>query len=93
MTDHSRHAWLAAGSCVSADPDLFFPVSASGASATQIAQARRICARCPVRRPCLDFATETSQPDGIWGGTTPEERARARRQETAWRRDAGSDVA
>jgi Transcription factor WhiB len=32
------------------DPDLFFPVSTSGASLTEIEAARRVCQRCAVRR-------------------------------------------
>ena len=30
-------------------------------------------------RQCLDFAMRSGEKDGIWGGTTPEERIRARR--------------
>lgn len=83
--------WQAAGACQSADPDIFFPLSASGASTPQISEARRICARCTVRRECLDFAMRNGEMHGIWGGTTPEDRVRARRQEIARRRTAGTD--
>ena len=31
--------WLAGAACLSADPDLFFPVSSSGPSVGQVAQA------------------------------------------------------
>lgn len=82
--------WQAAGACQSADPDIFFPLSGSGASTSQISEARRICARCTVRRECLDFAMRNGEMHGIWGGTTPEDRVRARRQETARRRTAGT---
>lgn len=80
--------WQAAGACLSADPEIFFPVSAAGASAPQIEQARRICARCPVQRECLDWAMSSGEMHGIWGGTTPEERTRVRRKEAARRRHA-----
>jgi WhiB family redox-sensing transcriptional regulator len=70
--------------CQSADPELFFPVSACP-SAAELARAKTICARCAIRRPCLDYALETRQPDGIWGGASEEERrlmvARRRRLE------------
>lgn len=46
-----------------------------------MAQAKVICARCPVRRPCLEFATANAPIQGIWGGTTPEERYPARRRD------------
>ena len=39
--------WLAGAACLSADPDLFFPVSSSGPSVGQVAQAKAICAPLP----------------------------------------------
>ena len=72
--------WRSAGACLSADPDLFFPISSAGPGARQIAQAKVICAGCPVRRECLDFALAHDQVYGIWGGTTPDDRQRARRR-------------
>ena len=36
--------WLAGAACLSADPDLFFPVSSAGPSVGQAAQAKAICA-------------------------------------------------
>lgn len=83
MTDDVGWRWRAAGACASADPDLFFPVSATGISAAQADQACRICAGCRVRRQCLQFAMDHGEMEGIWGGTTPEERVRARRAMTA----------
>jgi WhiB family redox-sensing transcriptional regulator len=82
--------WQADGACRSADPETFYPVSPGGASTAQIEQAKRICASCPVRRECLEFATRTSETHGIWGGTTPEERVKARRAAAARRRHAAS---
>lgn len=78
--------WRAEGACLTADPDLFFPISAGHVAAGQITQAQRICARCGVREQCLDFAMQTGEAHGIWGGTTPEERTRVRRQSAARRR-------
>ena len=72
--------WRASGACLSADPDLFFPIAAAGFVGRQITEARRICAGCQVRQQCLDFALRTGETHGIWGGTTPEERIAARRQ-------------
>ena len=91
MTDYAPAGWREAGACASADPDLFFPISAAGKGAAQVARARRVCAGCRVRRQCLDFAIAAGEAEGIWGGTTPEERLRARR-ETA-RRARGTRVA
>jgi WhiB family redox-sensing transcriptional regulator len=86
MTEYGPARWRAAGACVSADPDLFFPVSPGGEAAGQIAQALRICGGCGVRRQCLEFALRMHEMEGIWGGTTPQERVRARRAEAERRR-------
>jgi len=72
--------WRAAGACLSADPDLFFPISAKGPAEKQIARAKTICAGCRVRQECLEFAITHDLTYGIWGGTTLEDRQRARRR-------------
>jgi WhiB family transcriptional regulator, redox-sensing transcriptional regulator len=66
--------WRTAAACKSADPDLFFPVSASPNNPQQVADAKAICACCLVRHECLAFALRTRQLHGIWGGMTEEER-------------------
>jgi WhiB family redox-sensing transcriptional regulator len=76
----TRGQWRSAAACRSADPDLFFPISASRPALEQAAKAKAICATCQVRRECLAFALRTGQVHGIWGGTTEDERAAARRR-------------
>ena len=66
--------WRSMAACRSADPDLFFPVSSSGQSLAQEAEAKAICAGCPVRRECLAFALRTHQAHGVWGGLSEQER-------------------
>ena len=66
--------WRQLAACRHADPELFFPLSASGPSLDQITQAKAICAGCPVRRQCLMFALDTRQGHGVWGGMSEEER-------------------
>ncbi len=81
MTATERAAnWRSAAACLSADPDLFFPISNTGPAERQIARAKTICAGCGVRRECLEFALSHDQVYGIWGGTTPEDRQRDRRR-------------
>lgn len=75
----SRRGWVERAACRNSDPELFFPVSTTGPAAGQVAEARAVCASCPVRAECLDWALNTGQADGIWGGTTPEERRTMRR--------------
>lgn len=93
MSIYGSAGWRAAGACASADPDLFFPVSSSGRAVVQIEEARRVCASCLVRRQCLDFAMKTVEAEGIWGGTTADERASHRRETARRRREAQTDVA
>jgi WhiB family redox-sensing transcriptional regulator len=69
-----KRDWRLVAACRAADPDLFFPPSASGRSVEQIAQAKRICARCTVRAECLAFALRARHAHGVWGGMSEDER-------------------
>jgi WhiB family transcriptional regulator, redox-sensing transcriptional regulator len=69
-------SWLDRARCAEVDPDLWFPEQGGNAR-----PAKRICRRCPVRRPCLDYALRNGEMHGIWGATSPEDRERIRRQE------------
>jgi WhiB family redox-sensing transcriptional regulator len=71
--------WRAAGACLSADPELFFPIPQGEVAERQISSALRVCAGC---------AMQTAEAHGIWGGTTPEERIRARRKATRRRKES-----
>jgi WhiB family transcriptional regulator, redox-sensing transcriptional regulator len=66
--------WRPIAACRTAEPDLFFPVSAADNNRLQVTEAKAVCAGCLVRRECLDFAIRTRQMHGIWGGLTEEER-------------------
>lgn len=66
----TRKHWQQSAACLSADPELFFPVSGTGPSLRQAEQAKAVCARCPVRQECLAYAVATRQQHGIWGGLT-----------------------
>jgi WhiB family redox-sensing transcriptional regulator len=78
-TEASSAGWESRAACLSCDPDLFFPIAPSGPALQQIAQAKAVCARCPVRRECLQYALATRQVHGVWGGTSEEERQQLRR--------------
>jgi WhiB family transcriptional regulator, redox-sensing transcriptional regulator len=75
-TTNPDTGWSAQGACLSADPDIFFPVSSTGPATVQLRQAKIICNRCPVRAECLEFALVTRQAHGVWGGTSERERTR-----------------
>jgi WhiB family redox-sensing transcriptional regulator len=68
--------WWDAAACRLSDPELFFPVSSAGPSVKQTDKAKECCARCLVRRQCLDFALSSNQVHGVWGGLTEQERHR-----------------
>jgi len=92
MTNYATD-WRAAGACASADPELFFPIAKSALTATQMRKAQLICADCGVRQQCLDFAMQNGEMHGVWGGTTPDERIRARRALLRRRRRAHRSLA
>lgn len=66
--------WRDNAECRRHDPDLWFPVGHSAGWTAQIREAKKICGRCPVADRCLEWAVETGQPNGIWGGLTEGER-------------------
>lgn len=73
-TTQASTAWMAGGLCRQVDSAIFFPEGRGGAVAVQTAQAKRICNRCPVRESCLEWAVETGQAAGVWGGMSEDER-------------------
>ena len=64
--------WTQDALCAETDPELFFPEKGGDRGAA----AKAICARCDVLSDCLMFALRTREPDGVYGGMTPKERAR-----------------
>lgn len=77
----NRAGWWARAACASADPELFFPISYSGPALRQVARAKAICARCPIRQECLRYALDAGSIQGVWGGMTEGERQRLARRE------------
>ncbi len=57
-------------------PDVFFPEYDAPSSTAW--PKENLCARCPVRVECLDYAMETDQ-FGVWGGTSEAERRSLKR--------------
>jgi WhiB family redox-sensing transcriptional regulator len=74
-------AWRNRSACRDTDPELFFPIGTTGAAVEQITVAKSLCARCTVRAECLEFAFETQQESGVWGGLTEDERRKLRKDE------------
>jgi WhiB family redox-sensing transcriptional regulator len=63
------------GACHGAPDAWFYPDLGPG-MIEGINAAKRVCARCPVRVECLDYALANNEKDGIWGGTSGRERRR-----------------
>lgn len=74
------YSWRVDAVCKDTDPELFFPVGTTGQALLQIDRAKQVCDECPVKIECLDFAIETNQDSGIWGGTSEDERRDIRRR-------------
>ena len=66
--------WRDDAECRTADPETFFPVGSTPLARRQTQAAKEICARCPVRATCLDWAVATNQATGVWGGLSEDER-------------------
>jgi WhiB family redox-sensing transcriptional regulator len=43
--------------------------------AASLRRARAVCAGCSITRACLDYAIQSGQQFGVWGGLTAVERA------------------
>lgn len=72
--------WRHRARCKGEDPELFFPAGTGSVYDTQIAQAKAVCARCPVIEQCREWALESGE-GGIWGGMSEEERRALRRRQ------------
>ena len=69
--------WQAKAACRGPQSAVFFPPShfeRKDEKEAREARAKAICAACPVRRPCLDYALRIREPHGIWGGLNEVER-------------------
>lgn len=75
--------WHEFGRCRAYPTYVFFPTDGAG-----VEVARRICAGCPVKKECLEYALEGNIDHGIWGGESERRRRTMRRQ----RRLAASQV-
>ena len=90
MLDASEHLdWQEDAACREYDNIIFFGEDFTETELERQAReahAKSICARCPVAEPCLEFAMETNQKYGIWGGLTDKERASLKRRRARARR-------
>lgn len=72
--------WMIDAACRGAeDADLWFPITEIGPGAAQVAEAKAVCAGCPVRDECLEFALALGLDYGVFGGMAASERRELRR--------------
>jgi WhiB family transcriptional regulator, redox-sensing transcriptional regulator len=71
--------WMLDAACIGTDENIWFPVN-SGNRKLAAAEAKAICAVCPVRLTCLQYAldyeltADRAKIFGIYGGKTATER-------------------
>jgi WhiB family redox-sensing transcriptional regulator len=75
VTHRMNLSWRQHAACRGIDPNIFYPASDEDAE-----EAKSICASCPVRQACLEYALANRERDGVWGGATERERRRLVRQ-------------
>ena len=76
--------WQYQGACIGMDSMRFFhPEGERGSTRRRrAANAKAICANCPVIDQCREYALAAQEPYGIWGGMTEEERREEIRSKT-----------
>lgn len=70
-----EYAWMFHARCRGINPTEFFPSDGTG-----VETAQRVCAACPVRLECLEYALQNRIEHGVWGGASERERRRILRR-------------
>jgi hypothetical protein len=63
-------------------PDAFFydEDAAVAGFKHQYKTAKKLCAGCPIRLECLEYALAADEEYGVWGGLSPVERRRLKQK-------------
>ncbi len=72
-----EYGWQWRAACRGEDTKLFFPPNRFEPKEERLHRehrAKAICAICPVRVECLEYAVRTREPHGVWGGLNELER-------------------
>lgn len=82
----SKELWRDFAACRDIeDPNIFFPGQREGG-----AEAKLVCAGCPARKACLEFAITNGEKFGIWGGMSEKQRNKIRKQRRLQREAAAA---
>jgi WhiB family redox-sensing transcriptional regulator len=76
----AEEPWRQEALCAQTDPDLFFEISGDDWRNKDYAEAKKICAACPVAGECLAWALRTNEQWGVAGGLTVNERRALQRR-------------
>jgi WhiB family redox-sensing transcriptional regulator len=76
--EHVEHSWMREALCRGQNADFFFPSDGVG-----VEHAKTVCAQCPVRMDCLEYALTYRIDHGVWGGCSERERRRILRSRRA----------
>ena len=64
--------------CTKVDPELFFPDPTE--TQERLKQVKPLCDSCAFTEPCLEYALNHPELQGIWAGTTDKQRITIRRR-------------
>lgn len=70
----TAESWPSRAACAGDDTEMWFPPGTADPDPLVV----RVCAGCPVRTDCLEYAIATRQC-GVWGGMTEDQRAKERK--------------
>ena len=79
LLDLRGPAWQGYAACDEGHSELFYAPNyfeTQGAKKAREAQAKLICRGCPVLDECREYALETVEEHGVWGGLNERERRR-----------------
>lgn len=75
---HLPPEWYGEALCAQVDPERFYPEKGGSTR-----DAKKVCASCPVRELCLEYALDNEERFGVWGGVTERVRRELVRQRKA----------
>jgi WhiB family redox-sensing transcriptional regulator len=70
-----RDGWVELAACAGHDPEHWYVAEHTG----PYTYARTVCATCPVKLDCLNWALRADERQGMWGGLSPRQRQQLRR--------------
>lgn len=66
--------WQERAICSQVDPELFFPNKGQSSR-----EAKKVCAECPVKAECLEYALTNHLTSGVYGGLSERERSKLKK--------------